>query len=548
MYKLAFIGFFVICISLTPYAFSEEIPDWVKNNASWWSDRIISQSEFTNGLEFLINEGIIFIPEAEPALPGPDKTIPDWVRNTAGWWSDDLIPDSEFINAMKFLIEIGIIEVDAFSPEVVIPETTDIEEKTSPLNIVFEATQQVYTDGKLRLDVKIHDSENFSGNDYYFHRKGIDGVIVNLKIFDQEGVLIYDFDTETKYSGLAQFEVMAKETSSSRGGWSINNTYIAKISATLGEQSGENSFDFIILPEQSYQINNSGPSISSSAYALHKAQFVHKLTINTPVVTPEGLIFSPDGQTMFVTDNESGDAIEQYSLATPWEIRSATHVGKLDITDGSSDDIEDIAFNNLGTTMYVVERADDKVLEYSLSCAWDVVTSGCTVTDNNSDFAIPNDVTNNPEDIAFNKSGTIMYILDNDQQVAGDQVFQYHVPTAWDVSSITEDPASFTLDSTASGMNPDAFEFSEDGKFMFVADPEDDDAINKYALGTPGNVATAVLVYTFELSDEGDHGTETATKGLAFGDNGKQMYLTGTSDKVWHFDLTGVNRNYSPDD
>ena len=94
MHKIPFLIILLIGISLIPFSFSEGIPEWVKNNASWWSERQISQTEFTNGLEFLINEGIIYIPPTEPGIPGPDKIIPDWVRNTAGWCADDKIPDS----------------------------------------------------------------------------------------------------------------------------------------------------------------------------------------------------------------------------------------------------------------------------------------------------------------------------------------------------------------------------------------------------------------------------------------------------------------------
>lgn len=37
------------------------IPDWVRNNAGWWSDRLISDKEFANGLQYLIENGIISV-------------------------------------------------------------------------------------------------------------------------------------------------------------------------------------------------------------------------------------------------------------------------------------------------------------------------------------------------------------------------------------------------------------------------------------------------------------------------------------------------------
>ena len=259
MHKFQFLIFLVLSISLTPFAFSDGIPDWVKNTAGWWSDRQISQSEFTDGLEFLINEGIIYVPSTEPAPPGPDKIIPDWVRYTAGWWSDNLIPDSEFANAMKYLIEIGIIDVKVSSPEIIlednVSESIEIE---SPLNIVLDGNPAAHANTNFELDIKVHDSSIYSGNEYSIHRNGLDGVDVNIQLFNQEGELIHNFNAVTKYKGLVEYVVLATETSKSKGTWLINNTYTAKVSATLGERTDEKSWEFIGLPHELYYNQGSG--------------------------------------------------------------------------------------------------------------------------------------------------------------------------------------------------------------------------------------------------------------------------------------------------
>ncbi|NNL58762.1 MAG: peptidase, partial [Nitrosopumilus sp.] len=39
-----------------------EVPDWVKNNAGWWADGTISESEFLTGIEFLIKENVVVVP------------------------------------------------------------------------------------------------------------------------------------------------------------------------------------------------------------------------------------------------------------------------------------------------------------------------------------------------------------------------------------------------------------------------------------------------------------------------------------------------------
>ena len=216
MHKVPFFIILLIGISFIPLSSSEGIPEWVKNNAEWWSERQISQTEFTNGLEFLINEGIIYIPPTEPGIPGPDKIIPDWVRNTAGWWSDDKIPDSEFINAMKYLIEIGLIEVDASSPEIV--EEVIIEESEipsvigKPLLMLLEGYNHAAADGRFVLEVLIFDAEKYPYNSPKFNKNAdytIDGVSIDISLYNEEG-LIHTYSGLTK-NGLFKYDVMAKD-------------------------------------------------------------------------------------------------------------------------------------------------------------------------------------------------------------------------------------------------------------------------------------------------------------------------------------------------
>jgi hypothetical protein len=38
-----------------------KIPQWVKNNAEWWAQGLISDSEYAQAIEYLINQGIIKI-------------------------------------------------------------------------------------------------------------------------------------------------------------------------------------------------------------------------------------------------------------------------------------------------------------------------------------------------------------------------------------------------------------------------------------------------------------------------------------------------------
>jgi hypothetical protein len=52
----------IVGFSLTAYAADYSIPDWVKNNAKWWSEDSISEADYVKSLEYLITNGIIEIP------------------------------------------------------------------------------------------------------------------------------------------------------------------------------------------------------------------------------------------------------------------------------------------------------------------------------------------------------------------------------------------------------------------------------------------------------------------------------------------------------
>jgi hypothetical protein len=86
------------------------IPDWVKNNAGWWSAGQIEDNDFVSGIEFMIKEGIIVVPSTSEQSSG-NSVIPDWVRNNAGWWSDGKVTDKEFVNGIQYLISHGIIRI-----------------------------------------------------------------------------------------------------------------------------------------------------------------------------------------------------------------------------------------------------------------------------------------------------------------------------------------------------------------------------------------------------------------------------------------------------
>ena len=131
------------------------IPEWVKNNVKWWSENQIDDETFVSGIQFLMKEKIVNIPNLpeqasekarlsfvdeskdtqsyidrynnEPDYKDwfdenyPDYTIyeavgvtepvPRWIKNNADWWSQGLITEDEFIKGIEYMVKEGIIKV-----------------------------------------------------------------------------------------------------------------------------------------------------------------------------------------------------------------------------------------------------------------------------------------------------------------------------------------------------------------------------------------------------------------------------------------------------
>jgi len=97
-----------------------QMPRWFKNNAKWWEEGRISDTEILNAIENLLNKGIIkidsdnidseTIESSSDILPFTDDIgIPSYVKNIFVFWHQGLVSDLEVSNAIKYLVEEKII-------------------------------------------------------------------------------------------------------------------------------------------------------------------------------------------------------------------------------------------------------------------------------------------------------------------------------------------------------------------------------------------------------------------------------------------------------
>ena len=215
----------------------------------------------------------------------------------------------------------------------------------------------------------------------------------------------------------------------------------------------------------------------STAYDLSTASYNSvKLSVASQTTYPSGIFFKPDGTKMYIsssTDQASGThAVFQYSLSTAFDLSTASYDNvSIDLRGASEGGVHrafSIAFKPDGTKMFIVNRPypnNTAVFEYHLSTAWDIST-----------FSYDSNFNTNSQDsymagIAFNTDGTVMYV--NGSQ----NLYKYTLTTGYDVSTASYSNTSIDLSSQSN--NSRGITFTPDGSRLFVCSAANDD-IDEY--------------------------------------------------------------------
>jgi len=88
------------------------LPYWIKDLANLWiNEPFVTDKDFARAIGYLIEQEIIKIPYTEPGEETV-SSIPEWVKNNAGWWIEGKISDTEFAMTLQYLVKTGIITVN----------------------------------------------------------------------------------------------------------------------------------------------------------------------------------------------------------------------------------------------------------------------------------------------------------------------------------------------------------------------------------------------------------------------------------------------------
>jgi sugar lactone lactonase YvrE len=181
-----------------------------------------------------------------------------------------------------------------------------------------------------------------------------------------------------------------------------------------------------------------------------------------------------------------------------------------------------MTFSEEGDKLYITGTAGDDINQYDLSTAWDISTSSFTQA-----FLVQSQ-DNLPQDVFFGDGGSSMFVLGTQN----DSVYKYALTTAYDVSSASFD-SSFSL--ATENTTPSGVFFKPDGTKMYVVGQTSPQSVYEYSLGTAWVITTASFTQSFSVSAQ-----EANPKNIFFSPNGDKFFLVGltTNDAVYEYSLS----------
>lgn len=225
--------------------------------------------------------------------------------------------------------------------------------------------------------------------------------------------------------------------------------------------------------------------------------------------SPSGIFFNPDGDKLFIIGT-TGDDITPYNLSTPWDLTTATVTTPTYLISGETNPI-DLYFKPDGTKMYVIGSSSDLVREFTLSDPWNFnsVIVGPTLSVSGQD--------NTPTGLFFKPDGSKMYVVGD----TNDKVYEYDMPVAWDLTFAFFNGYEFSLSSRETSVS--SISFNNDGTIMYVLGGTGDD-ITQYNLSNAWNISSAQYCcqsFTFLQ--------ENFPNGLYYNEDVEKAFVVGSS-------------------
>jgi DNA-binding beta-propeller fold protein YncE len=232
--------------------------------------------------------------------------------------------------------------------------------------------------------------------------------------------------------------------------------------------------------------------------------------VGTQEGTPTGIAFKTDGTKMYVV-GISNDTVYQYTLSTAWEVYTASYEGINFSVSGQETEPRGITFKPDGTKMYIIGSTGDDINEYNLSVAWDVSTASYVQA-----FSVLSETGTLPQKVEFNSDGTKMIVLSQ----TNNSLYEYNLSSAWDISTASYASISYGIGAIIGEGSCTGLTIANSGLNLYVIG-QGRNTVLSAKLNTSYSLTNANTYYA--TSSVGDSNT------ITFKPDGTEMYTLGTA-------------------
>jgi len=249
----------------------------------------------------------------------------------------------------------------------------------------------------------------------------------------------------------------------------------------------------------------------STAWNISTSVYLQNFSVSAQDDDPVEVFFKPDGLKMYVVGYSAG--VIEYDLSTAWDISTASFLQSFSVATQATYP-QGLFIKPDGTKMYVVGPTTQSVNEYDLSSTLATATF---------DTSTGNYFTHTPSvssEYGFSNAGDVQTFQ---LEVTGNQV-------GYSIANTVYDSVSFDTDQQETA--PITITFKPDGLKMYLVGITGDD-VNEYNLSTAWDVSTSVYSQAYPFGSQ-----ETVVRGIAFKTDGTRMYLNGNNGYVYQYDLS----------
>jgi len=382
---------------------------------------------------------------------------------------------------------------------------TDITATATELNYVDGVTSAVQT----QLNAKVETLSDLGVTATSAELNYVDGVTSNLQT---------QLDNISVTSGSLTKTFASGETASITLSSAITSAPVVGVTKEVPQTgvSSKGAWD-VNATASNYELHDTAYSTTLTPSTLGYGDLSNTTYSNNSFIDGAFYNFSDfyvknDGTKMWAINNEGGttEIIRQYSLSTPYDISTASYDNKSFNVYSIENDCRGLTFKPDGTAAYIVGRGSDMIIQLDLSTDWDISTASY-----NGYAKYIGSYNDTPHSVRFKPDGTKVYILN----YSDDTVYEWHLSTAWDLSSIGSVYQSYF--GTAGVVDyPQSFDFNADGTKVYIVG-DSLGSVRVYSLSTAWDVSTygrlAAEDYSFSPATSN-------VRGLHFAGNGTKMY------------------------